>query len=264
MAESADVARIVAECEERWRRRGLPRAAVADMRLELTQHLEAAMAEGRSPGSVVGPDPIAFADAWAAEYLGDGADPDREDHRRTVERRALWGYTAGAAALVAGAVVGSLATGGVDPAEVEPWRWVWTVFSLGMAIGEIFTAGFFLLPFAIGAAAAAILAWAGVALVAQWLVFFGTSLIALIYLRRFIERQDKESQPRVGANRWIDARGIVLEDIDPDRAKGLVRVDNEEWRATSDRPVPAGSRVIVRDVRGARLYVVPLETKEER
>ena len=72
----------------------------------------------------------------------------------------------------------------------EIWRWLWTVFAIAMGIGEIFTAGFFLLPFAIGATAAAVLAWTGVSLLAQWLVFFGVSLIAIVYLRRFIRRQD--------------------------------------------------------------------------
>ncbi|GIU92705.1 MAG: hypothetical protein KatS3mg011_1611 [Acidimicrobiia bacterium] len=256
MAESADVARVVARCEERWRRMGLSRSIVAEMRLELTQHLEAAAAEGRSPDSVVGPDPASFADSWASAYLGTEPTPRRETSL-------VWGYAAGALALVAGAVAGSLAAGGTDPEELGVWRWLWTLFALGMGIGEIFTAGFFLLPFAIGSAAAALLAWLGVAVLAQWLVFFGVSLIALVYLRRFIDRQDSGVQPRVGANRWIDARGVVLEDIDPDGARGLVRVEGEEWRAVSDRPIPAGSRVVVREVRGARLYVVPIEKEEK-
>ena len=63
--------------------------------------------------------------------------------------------------------------------ENETWRWLWTGLAVVMGIGEIFTAGFFLLPFAIGAAAAAILAWLGVALLPQWLVFFGVSTVCL-------------------------------------------------------------------------------------
>ena len=115
----------------------------------------------------------------------------------------------------------------------EVWRWLWTIFAIVMGIGEIFTAGFFLLPFAIGAAAAAILAWADVAVLAQWLVFFGVSILSLVVLRRFISRQDEGEQPKVGANRWVGVRGIVLEDIDPQSGAGMVRVATEEWRATS-------------------------------
>jgi membrane protein implicated in regulation of membrane protease activity len=143
--------------------------------------------------------------------------------------------------------------------ENETWRWLWTGLAIAMGIGEIFTAGFFLLPFAIGAAAAAILAWLGVAILPQWLVFFGVSLFALMYLRKFITRQDQMDQPAVGANRWINAKGVVLEPIDPVAAVGMVRILGEEWRATSDGPIPAGAQVIVTEVRGARLVVSPLE-----
>lgn len=137
----------------------------------------------------------------------------------------------------------------------EVWRWIWTIFAVAMGIGEIFTAGFFLLPFAIGAAAAAVLAWLDAAVVAQWLVFFGVSIFSLAYLRRFIGRQDQAVQPRVGANRWIGSEGVVLEDIDPDSGTGMVRVINEKWRATAETPIPTGARIVVTEVRGARLVV---------
>lgn len=269
MSERAEVARIVADCERYWRETGVPRRAVAEMRLELEQHLVEAEADGRDPESVVGPDLAGFAETWAAEYRR----PDRaSDFARittgrtgtTADRRVLWTYAAGAAALVAGVAAGNLLAGGGggDDVDNELWRWVWVIFALGMGVGEIFTAGFFLLPFAIGAAAAAVLAWLGVNLLAQWLVFFGVSLVALAYLRRFIARQDTLDQPRVGANRWLDARGIVLEAIDPVSGSGMVRVENEEWRATTDgEPIPAGSRIVVRNVRGARLVVEQVETE---
>lgn len=137
----------------------------------------------------------------------------------------------------------------------EIWRWLWTILAIVMGIGEIFTAGFFLLPFAVGAAVAAILAWLGAAVIAQWLVFFGVSVFALAYMRRFMGRQDEGELPRVGANRWIGSEGVVLEDIDPDSGAGMVRVINEKWRATAPQPLPAGTRIVVTEVQGARLVV---------
>ena len=143
----------------------------------------------------------------------------------------------------------------------EVWRWVWTLFAIGFGIGEIFTAGFFLLPFSIGAAAAAVLAWLTVGLAAQWFVFFGVSLISFAYLRRFIADQDEMPQPAVGANRWVGLRGMVLQDIDPDEAVGIVRVESEEWRATTEdgSTIPAGTHIRVVAMRGARMVVEPTE-----
>ena len=137
----------------------------------------------------------------------------------------------------------------------EVWRWLWTVFAIIMGVGEVFTAGFFLLPFAVGAASAAILAWVGAAVIAQWLVFFGVSLFSLAYLRRYIGRQDEREQPKVGANRWVGSEGMVLETIDPQTGRGMVRILNEEWRATANQTIEAGQRIVVTEVKGTRLFV---------
>ena len=145
--------------------------------------------------------------------------------------------------------------------ENEAWRWLWTIFAIVMSVGEIFTAGFFLLPFAIGAGAAAVLAWVGAGLLAQWLVFFGLSVFSLAYLRKFIGRQDEGEQPRVGANRWVSEEGVVLEDIDPVTDAGMVRILREEWRATAPQPIPKGARIVVTEIHGARLTVERLEEK---
>jgi membrane protein implicated in regulation of membrane protease activity len=163
----------------------------------------------------------------------------------------------GAVAVLASVAV--IAQGGND-VENEVWRWLWTIFAVVMSIGEIFTAGFFLLPFAIGAGAAAVLAWIGAPLLAQWLVFFGLSIFALAYLRRFITRQDEGEQPMVGANRWVGETGIVLQDVDPHTHGGMVRILHEEWRATADQHIEAGEKVVVTDVQGTRLVVEQLKT----
>jgi len=260
--DRAEITRIVADCVRYWRETRVPRRAIAEMRLELEQHLIEADAEGRSPERVVGTDLAEFAESWASEYR---TQPDAAawsevtsghtaSNRR--ERVAAWTYGIGTLSLIGGVIAGTQLSGGGNQVDNEVWRWVWTVVAVVFAVAEIFTAGFFLLPVAIGAAGAAVLAWAGVDPVPQWLVFFGVSAIAFTYLQRFSRRQD-EHQPKVGANRLPGAKGIVLSDIDPDRATGMVRVEGEEWRATSDDgPIGAGTRIAVVEVRGSRLVVV--------
>ena len=261
----ADPAGVVSSIERYWLETGVPRGLVSEMRAELEQHLTLATADGRKVSDVVGDDPATFAENWAAAY---------RDHRHTTAtwsqvqtgeaaatrktRRELILYGVGIGAVVAAVAVAGQGGSNVD---IEIWRWLWTVFAVVMGIGEIFTAGFFLLPFAIGAAAAAILAWAGAAVLAQWLVFFGVSVFSLAYLRRFITRQDESEQPRVGANRWIGLDGIVIEDIDLAAGTGMVKVESEEWRAIAPQALAAGQKVVVTEVRGARLVVEPLETQ---
>jgi len=139
----------------------------------------------------------------------------------------------------------------------ESWRWVWSVLTAVLAIGEMVTAGFFILPFAVGAGAAAALAWLDVAAGVQWAVFLVVSVAAFVWLRRFGRRED-EAKPLVGANRLDGRIGWVLEPIDR-TTNGRVRIDPEEWRATTDGgPIEQGREVRVVDIRGARLVVEPV------
>jgi membrane-bound ClpP family serine protease len=52
---------------------------------------------------------------------------------------------------------------------------------------------------------------------------------------------------------------MVLEDIDAVKATGSVRMESEQWRATTDwdRVIEAGATVRVVEVRGTRLVVEP-------
>jgi membrane protein implicated in regulation of membrane protease activity/DNA-binding ferritin-like protein (Dps family) len=247
----------LAEVERYWLETGLSAETVADMRNELEQHLEAAELDGKTVDDVVG-DRAAFAELWAAARKGRPVESWADVQSGKVNRRRRT-RTDLILTGTAAAVLITVASQGGSEVDVDMWRWLWTLFAIALGIGEIFTAGFFLLPFAIGGAAAAILAWLSAPVLAQWLVFFGVSLFSLAFLRRFIERQDEAEQPRVGANRWVGSEGIVLQGIDPHTGSGMVRVLNEEWRATAFGKIPAGARIVVTDVDGARLRVEQLE-----
>lgn len=257
----SDAERVLEEVERYWREAGLATDEVTEMKAELSQHLQEAAAHGRTVEDVVG-DRARFAESWATARRGKPAVAWEDvQSGRTRTRRAslrdLALYGVGAAAVIAAATI---AGNGGSEVDNEIWRWLWTIFAIVMGIGEMFTAGFFLLPFAIGGAAAAILAWVGANVLAQWLVFFGVTIFALAYLRKYIGHQDEAEQPRVGANRWIGSEGVVLEAIDAHAGSGMVRVLNEEWRATSLSPIKAGARIVVTDVQGARLMVEQLES----
>lgn len=252
--------RVVGDVERYWLGAGLDPETVAEMKDELSQHLIEAERDGRTVDDVIG-DRAAFAEGWAAARRGRPVEPwadvqSGKVKRRRETRRELILYGSGAVALIAAVAVAS--QGGSDM-DNEVWRWLWTIFAIVLAIGEMFTAGFFLLPFAIGGAIAAILAWTGANVIAQWLVFFGVSTISLVYLRRFIHRQDEGEQPRVGANRWVGQEGIVLQAIDPHTGAGMVRILNEEWRAAAPGAIPAGKKIVVTQVDGARLIVEELQ-----
>lgn len=251
MTDRLDASKVIADCETYWRQTGVPAGAISEMRLELEQHLNQAVADGRSVEDVVGNDVAGFAESWASVHRGKGL--QTYEPVRTRPQR-MW--TVGYLALVIGAVALGLILGRESNEPSMPWAWLWTGLAFVMAIGEIFTAGFFLLPFAIGAIAAALLGWLGVSVLAQWIVFFVVSIASLFYLQRFIRRQDEGDQPAIGANRYSNAQAVVLERIDPVAGTGLVRVNTEKWRATSaGETIESGTPVRVTEITGARLVV---------
>jgi membrane protein implicated in regulation of membrane protease activity len=139
--------------------------------------------------------------------------------------------------------------------------WIWMIIAAIFVIGEIFTAGFFILWFGIGAAVAGMLALLGLGAGWQWAAFVVVSGVLFAVSRRFAERFTKEQPPGIGADRFIGKRGVVLEEIDNAKNTGRIRIDKEEWRADSDTDevIPVGKRVEVTRLDGTHMVVKPLE-----
>jgi len=140
--------------------------------------------------------------------------------------------------------------------------WIWMIVAAFFIVAEMFTAGFFLLWFAVGAAVAGLLAWMGIGMVPQLASFVVLSLILFFASRPFAERFSKKQPPGIGADRFIGKEGIVLEEINNTADKGRIRMDHEEWRADTEgnTSIAAGTRVVVAGVSGNHLVV---KLKEE-
>jgi membrane protein implicated in regulation of membrane protease activity len=145
----------------------------------------------------------------------------------------------------------------------EQWRWIWLAATAVFAIGEMATPGsFFLAPFAVGALVASLLAFAGVSVLVEWIVFIAVSVIMLALLRPLSKRLDREALDHgVGARRLIGRQATVLRTIPAGDEIGMVRVDREQWRAQSidGTPIAAGIAVRIADVQGTRVIVAPLD-----
>jgi membrane protein implicated in regulation of membrane protease activity len=141
--------------------------------------------------------------------------------------------------------------------------WIWMIVAAVFVIGEIFTAGFFLLWFAVGSAVAGLLAYLGIGMAGQLAAFVVLSLILFFASRPFAERFSKTQPPGIGADRLIGKEAIVLETIDNALNTGLIRMDLEEWRADCEgkEAIAEGARVVITAVSGNHLVV---KMKEEQ
>ncbi len=143
------------------------------------------------------------------------------------------------------------------------WALIWLAAAVAFGIGEMLMAGsFFLLPFAVGAVLAAIIAAVVPGVLWSWLAFVIGSVAAFAAMRPFAQRlQDNAPDVAgIGANRLVGAIGVVVSPISATPGvAGMVKVGTEEWRADTPPGIAlsAGTKVRVLEVLGTRLLVEP-------
>ncbi len=152
---------------------------------------------------------------------------------------------------------------GIDP---DVWPWIWLGAAVIFALIELAVVGgsFIILPWAVSAFIAAILAFYDVPIEVQWSVFVFGGAILFFVMYRWAQRfmRDTPRQPGVGADRVVGLTGIVTTDIAPDDTdrKGRVTIEGEVWGALADGDdgIEAGRRVTVLAMKGTRVVVTPV------
>lgn len=130
----------------------------------------------------------------------------------------------------------------------------WIIIAAICLIGEMLTTGFFLLWFAFGAIAAAVLNYLGFDTTVQFTGFILVSVILLGVSRPFAARITGEPSKKAASDRLIGKEATVTLEITPDTS-GLVKVDGETWRARSSQRIAEGERVRVAAIEGVKLVV---------
>jgi membrane-bound ClpP family serine protease len=148
---------------------------------------------------------------------------------------------------------------------LRDWH-IWVFVGIGLVIGEIFTAGFLLLWFGVGAFLAAGLALLGAGSIYQMLSFILTSLI-LIVLSRTIFRQflfRKEVGISTNVEALIGQEALVMQIIEGKSKPGLVKIGGETWSAISEEGrIDQDEVVSVKGVVGNKVLVERLKSKRE-
>ncbi len=142
--------------------------------------------------------------------------------------------------------------------------WIlWTVLGVILIIAEVFTPGFVLLWFGIGALAAAFAGIIGLdSLPLQFLVFAVVS-VALTAASRtifvnYFSREKTGSDLKTGVHALPGKVGYVVSSSRGALNEGAVKVFGSTWTAypaEGEEPLEAGERVEVMRVQGASIYV---------
>lgn len=140
---------------------------------------------------------------------------------------------------------------------------IWLIVAAVFAAAEVFTPGFFLLWFGVGAVVAAVLALAGVtSFTAQMLTFLVVSVALVIASRtifeRFLVRRADPNQLRSGIESIVGQVGTVVEPSRGALSEGAVKVYGSVWTAfpaEGERPLTEGDSVAVERIEGNAIYV---------
>jgi membrane protein implicated in regulation of membrane protease activity len=141
--------------------------------------------------------------------------------------------------------------------------WVlWLIAAVVLAVAEVMNLSFFLFPFAIGAAGAAVVELLGLGTPIAVVVFAVFTALSFGIVRPIARRHLRTPpQVRTGTAALIGRPAIVLERIANDEGVGCVRLDGEVWTARSydeDRVIEPGTRVQVMEIRGATALVTEI------
>jgi membrane protein implicated in regulation of membrane protease activity len=142
--------------------------------------------------------------------------------------------------------------------------WIlWCVLGAILIVAEIFTSGFVLLWFGLGALAAALAGMVGIdSLMLQFLIFAGVSIGLTAASRtifvNYFSREKTGDSLRTGVDSLPGKIGTVVSSSKGSLQEGAVKVFGSTWTAypaPGEGPLEAGERVCVESIQGASIYV---------
>lgn len=151
---------------------------------------------------------------------------------------------------------------GLDP---NLWPWIWLALGVGFTVIEFRLLGgrMRLLPFAITADLAALLAFGDVGIAWQCSVFAGGGLVLLAVTMRYqaLVREGNRLPPGAGAVRLVGMEGVVTRALDsaaPDRPVQAL-VLGENWAVIEPADdLAVGATIVVTEVEGTRVRIRPV------
>lgn len=137
----------------------------------------------------------------------------------------------------------------------------WLVLLVVLVAIEAATMGLFTIWFAGGALVAFLVSLFEVSLMVQLVVFVVVSFILLYFTRPVLLRHINTKRVKTNVDSIIGMEAKVMEKIDNYNATGMAVLNGQEWTARSEKDeevIPAGERVIVKEVKGVKLIVAPI------
>lgn len=133
----------------------------------------------------------------------------------------------------------------------------WLVLAVVMGVLEASTAQLVSIWFALGALGGCVTSLFTDKIWIQIIIAVVVCAVTLIATRPFVKRVTNTKKTHTNSDRHIGKTAVVISDIDNLNAVGQVKVDGAVWSAksTADSIIKKDSKVVVKDIKGAKLVV---------
>lgn len=136
---------------------------------------------------------------------------------------------------------------------------VWLVLFVVFLVAELVTAGALVsIWFCVGALVALAAAYFGAAFWVQMTLFFVVSIGLLLGTKPFLKKHLDPQTMATNADRILQNRGIVEEEINNLKGQGAVKIDGKSWSARNidgDAVIPVDAEVLVVGIEGVKAMV---------
>lgn len=136
------------------------------------------------------------------------------------------------------------------------WQF-WLIIAGLFFVGEIFTLGFLIFWFGIGALFAMIVSFFTTNIIIQTTIFLITSTIFILATKPLVKKFVDVKKTNTNVFSIIGKKALVIKDIDPIHSSGQIKLNGEVWSAETenDEIIKKGSEVEVLKINGVKAIV---------
>lgn len=143
------------------------------------------------------------------------------------------------------------------------WQF-WLIIAGLFFVGEIFTLGFLIFWFGIGALFAMIVSFFTTNIIIQTTVFLITSTIFILATKPLVKKFVDVKNTNTNVFSIIGKKALVIKDIDPIHSSGQIKLNGEVWSAETenDEIIKEGSEVEVLKINGVKAIVKLVDSEK--
>lgn len=143
------------------------------------------------------------------------------------------------------------------------WQF-WLIVAGLFFVGEIFTLGFLIFWFGIGALFAMIVSFFTTNIIIQTTVFLITSTIFILATKPLVKKFVDVKNTNTNVFSIIGKKALVIQDIDPIHSSGQIKLNGEVWSAETenDEIIKEGSEVEVLKINGVKAIVKLVDSEK--